>query len=129
METLFRFEEIHGHVTGVRRQGFSRVVLADLGKNIYPYYRAARQCDIEILAVADDRFAAPGRAYREVPIVPVERALALGADAVIVSNTSVVHAGITAGRIRLITGKPVYDWYGTSKPETANQHPILNSEF
>ena len=111
VEALFRFDEIQQRTTAVRRDGARRVVCAELGKNIYPFFRAARQCGLEIVAIADDRFAAPKRCYREVPIVPVADALEMKPDAVIVSNTSPVHAELAAERLRAATDVPVYNWF------------------
>lgn len=122
VETLFRIEEIRQRVAEVRQRGAQRVVLADLGKNIYPFFRACRQCDLEVVAIADDRFAAPERTYRDVPIRAVDEALRMDHDAVIVANTSTVHAVATASRLRNVTERPVLDWFG--QPEEAQAVPV-----
>lgn len=111
IETLFRFDEIHERMNAVRQGGARRVVLAEFGKNIYPFFRAARQCGLEILAVADDGFAAPKRRYRNVPILPERDALDLKPDAVVVSNTSPVHAELAAKRLGTATDVPVHAWF------------------
>jgi len=69
-----------------------RVVFVDLGKNIHPFYLAARAAGLEVLAIADDRLAAPGRHYRGIPILADAAARALPYDAAIVANISPVHA-------------------------------------
>ena len=112
VETLFRFNEIHRRTDAVRKGGARRIVLAELGKNVYPFFRAARQCGLKVLAVADDRFAAPKRRYRQVPIVPVVEALDLKPDAVIISNTSPVHAELATTRLKAATDVPVHNWFG-----------------
>lgn len=114
VETLFRFHEIHQRTAALRTDGVRRVVLAELGKNIYPFFRGARQCGLEVLAVADDRFAAPNRRYRDIPVLPVTEALDLKPDAVIVSNTSPVHAERADVRLRGATEVPVHTWFATN---------------
>ena len=112
LETLFRFDEIHQRTAAVRKDGVRRIVLAELGKNVYPFLRAAQQCGLKVLAVADDRFAAPKRCYRQVPIVPVVEALDRKPDAIIVSNTSPVHTELATRRLRAATDIPVHNWFG-----------------
>lgn len=97
-ETLFRWEEIAGRMSRLHDDGVRRVGFADLGKNVHAFYRGARRCGIDIEWIADDRFAANGRTYREVPVIPVDLARRHPVDAVIVSNTSPVHASRTARR-------------------------------
>ena len=111
VEMLFRFDEIQQRTGAVRARGAQRIVLAELGKNVYPFFRAARQCGLEILAIADNRFTAPQRQYRGVPILPVSAALALQPDALIVSNMAPVHAQSAAARLRAATDVPVHAWF------------------
>lgn len=111
VETLFRFDEIRRCMIAVRKGGVRQIVLAELGKNIYPFFRAARQCGLDMLAIGDDRFAAPNRYYREIPIVPLADALDRKPDAVIVSNTSPVHAELALRRLRTTTDIPMHAWF------------------
>lgn len=111
VEILFRFAEIYQRTAEVRKRGARRVVFADLGKNIYPFLHAARQCGLQVLAIADDRFAAPNRSYRGVPILPTAEALDRPLDAVIVSNTSPIHAEQTAARLQATAEVPVQAWF------------------
>ena len=87
-----------------------RVVFADLGKNIYAYHRAAQAAGIEVMAIGDDRFAHPDRAYRGVPILPLDEALALSADAVVVANSSEVHGTVTYEKLMSRGFEAVYHW-------------------
>lgn len=111
-EGLFRFDEIARNMQELAAKGIQRIVLADLGKNIYPFVRGARQAGLHILAIADDRFAQPGRSYRDVTILPAGEALATSPDAVIISNTAPVHAASSAQQLACMTPCPVHCWYG-----------------
>ena len=109
---LFGIDLIASCMAELAAGGISRLLFADMGKNIYPYYRAAIQAGLEVVAVMDDRFAGSGRSYRGVPIVTLQQGLALRADAVVVSNSSPVHAGLTESKLRVLTDLPVYRWHG-----------------
>ena len=90
------------------------VVLVDVGKNILPFYRAAVACGLSVVAIADDRLAAPGRTYRGVPVVADMAAARLTFDAAVVANLSPVHAAIRADRWRAMQGRPVIDLYAAA---------------
>jgi GT2 family glycosyltransferase len=72
--------------------GLKRVLFVDFGKNMLPYYRAARNLDIEIVAIADTKLAGPKRKYRRIRIVNDAEAAKLDFDAAVISNLSPVHA-------------------------------------
>ncbi len=112
MSTLFGIDLIASRTAELGAQGCSRLLFADLGKNIYPHYRAAVRAGLEVVAVMDDRFAGGDRLYRGVPIVTCKQGLALRADAVVVSNSSPVHAGLTESKLRSLTTLPVHRWHG-----------------
>ena len=112
LERFFAWDSIASRLIELGRAGTRRVLFADLGKNVYPFHAGARAAGIEVTAIADDRFAAPGRCYRGTPILPVKEALSLPAEAVVVSNTSWVHAVPTRTRLRALTDLPVHDWFG-----------------
>jgi GT2 family glycosyltransferase len=112
-ERLFRFNEIEQKMAELAGHGIRRIVLADLGKNIYPFVRAARAANVMILAIADDRFAKPGHAYRGIPILPVADALAASPDAIVISNTAPVHAAATARRLAASVPCPIHCWLST----------------
>jgi hypothetical protein len=111
-ENLFRFDEIARNMQELAAKGTRSIVLADLGKNIYPFVRGARQAGLFVLAIADDRFARPGRCYRGVPILPANEALAAAPDAIVVSNTAPVHAAASARRLAPMTQCPIHCWFG-----------------
>lgn len=112
LERFFGWEYVQRRMTGLAASGAGRIVLADLGKNVFAFHRAAKQAGVVILGVGDDRFYAPGRRYRGTPIVPVEDALHLGADAIVVGNSSAVHGTDTYHRLLAKVSQPVHHWFG-----------------
>jgi len=114
-ERFFRWSEIRWRMTELWQAGANRLLFADLGKNIYPFHLAARQLGLDVVAIADDQFAAAGRDYRGTPILPVAEALKLAFDAVVISNTGPVHAAHTAACVSLKTSSPIHCWFGDRK--------------
>jgi hypothetical protein len=99
-------------MAALKSAGVRRVVLADWGKNIYAFYRAARQVGVEVLAVADDLCAAaPALRYRDVPLTTSSVARAVPADAWVISNTSYVHAAQRAAFLATQVAVPVHNWF------------------
>jgi GT2 family glycosyltransferase len=119
LEEIFSWSFVQARMNELRTRGVRRIVLADLGKNVYAFWRGARAAGLQVLAVGDDRFARPGRFYRDVRIVPLEQALRMHADAFVVSNTSYVHADARQRGLSRITRVPVYSWF----PPPAEQMP------
>ena len=72
-----------------------------------------------ILAIGDDRFWAPGRRYRSVPLLPLDYALSLETDAYVVANSSAVHGTDTYNRLASLTSRPVHHWFGLSEKAEA----------
>lgn len=120
-ERFYCWSEIRSRMTELWQSGANRVLFADFGKNIYPFHLAARQLGLEVVAIADDRFAAPGRDYRGTPILRVPDALNLAFDAIVISNTAPAHARTTASSLTLKTETPIYCWFGDN--EFANSSP------
>ncbi|MFQ5494865.1 MAG: glycosyltransferase family 2 protein [Phycisphaerae bacterium] len=110
LERFFCWAYLERKMAALAGRGIKRIVFADLGKNVYAYVRAASRAGIAVAAIGDDRFAAPRRAYRGIPIISREDALALGADGVVVANSSPVHGTVT---YRALVGRdrPVYHWF------------------
>ncbi|MCH7527352.1 MAG: hypothetical protein IID39_07945 [Planctomycetes bacterium] len=94
------------HETGIRR-----VVFADLGKNVYAFYRAAADACLAVLAIADDRFASVARRYRGIPLIRTTDIPSLQPDAIVVSNTSPAHATPTRDRLLEADIAPVHCWF------------------
>lgn len=111
LEAVFRWREIHERMSRIAELGLRRIVLADLGKNVYPFVRAAGAEGIRVLAIGDDRFARRGRCYRGIPVAPLADALDGGAQAVVVSNTSYVHARRRWSELSSRVSRPVFSWF------------------
>jgi GT2 family glycosyltransferase len=118
-EFFYRWEEVRDRMADLRESGVQRVVLADLGKNIYAFYQAVRATGVDVVAIGDDRFCAPRRLYRGIPIVGLDDALEARADAVVVGNTSAVHGGTAYRRVLGRASRPVHFWFGPAKEPEA----------
>ncbi len=114
-EHFYRWTFIRQRMVELARGGVRRIILADLGKNVFAFHRAANEAGIEIAAIGDDRFAFPGRFYRGVPVLPMEEALARPHDAVVVSNTGPVHAARTQRRVTSLNVGPVHSWFNAKE--------------
>ena len=117
LENFFRFDKIRQHMTDLSRSGMRRIVLADFGKNLYAFHKAAAEVGVAVATIADDRFCSAGRVYRDVPIVPVAEALRADFDAVVVAQCGVVQAESTYQRLRQQTGAPIHSWF-TGAPQS-----------
>lgn len=113
-EFFFRWNELELRFRELRDRGCKRVVGLDLGKNVFAFVRAAGLSNIQVLAIADDRFTAPRRSYRGIPVVPVETATNTPCDAFVVCNMAAVHAEVSYARALAVTNVPVHCWYGTA---------------
>jgi hypothetical protein len=92
-EKLVRINETELRMArAVQEHRLQRVLFIDFGKNILPYYLAARKCGLEVVAIADERLGRHGRRYRRIPIFDDEMCRRFQVDAAIVSNLSPVHA-------------------------------------
>ena len=110
LEFFFRWDEIERNMRGLARDGVRRIVLADLGKNIYAFHRGAARAGLRTVAIGDDRFSARRRFYRRIPVVPIEFAMTRPHDAVVVANSSAVHGAVTCHRWRRLSQRPVWHW-------------------
>ena len=86
-----------------------RIVLLDLGKNAITPIVAARQCGLEVVAIADARLGGPRVRYRGIPVVPDLEARRLAFDAVVLANASPVHGPHAIARWKAIDTRPVID--------------------
>lgn len=91
----------------VRQHKPSRVVIADLSKNVYATFQAARRNGLNVLAIADDHPAYRGLSYRSVPVLPLTEALATGPDAVILSNINPAQVPAKMTKLRAATTLPI----------------------
>jgi len=65
----------------VRQHRIQSIVLIDLGKNLLPFMLAAKGCGVRVIAIADNRLAAPGLKYHGVPLVTDDEAKSMIFDA------------------------------------------------
>ncbi len=121
-EKLFHFAYIHHRMHALATSGIHKIVFADLGKNIYPFFQAAGQMNLEILAIGDDAFARRQRLYRGIPVVPLKTAFLQNPDAAVIANTSPVHAELTANRLIGMTRLPVHLWFDTGFHARQDEH-------
>ena len=91
----------------------TRILLIDLGKNIYPYWLAAQNCGIKVAAVADAKLGGHGFRYRGIPVLDDSSARNLMFDAAVVSNLSPVHAALRRDSWRASINRPVCDFLQT----------------
>lgn len=110
-ETLFKLEYVRTRMAQLHRDGVRRVLFADLGKNVYAFFRGAMESGLSVSAVADDRFAHRGYRYRGLELVPCARIEELAPEAVIISNTSPVHATATYNRLSRQIETPIHRWF------------------
>ncbi len=115
-ESLFHIERIAAEMERLAQSGVRRIILADLGKNIYPFVRGARSAGLEVLCIADDRFARSGRRYRGIPIIDTADALMARTDAIVISNASPVHAETRHAALANTADTPIHRWFGYDRP-------------
>jgi GT2 family glycosyltransferase len=123
-ETFEQFtlmEEIQRRIAEVQQElNLRKVLFIDYGKNILPYWLAARKCGIQVVAIADHRLALSGK-YRGAPIVDDALARTMDFDAAIVSNSSTVHAQLRVQAWRELDRRPVIDLLDSSESARSNK--------
>jgi len=92
------------------RHRLQSVILVDVGKNLLPFFLAARANGIYIAAIADSKLAAPRRKYRGVKVVTDEEAGRFIFDAAIITTVSPAHAAQRTADWRK-TGRLVIDLF------------------
>ena len=113
-EQFTRMKQVETRLRRAQEEhGLRAVLLVDLGKNVLPYWLAARECGIKIVGIADDRLA--GQKYRGIPIVSDSAARRLTFDAAVIANTSHVHARQRRELWRQLDGRLVIDLFETSR--------------
>jgi hypothetical protein len=95
----------------ISQRNIRSILLIDVGKNIFPFWLAARELGLEIVAVADAKLARAGRHYRGIPVVADDEARSLAFDAAIVTNISPVHGPKRAEAWRSMERRPVLDLF------------------
>jgi GT2 family glycosyltransferase len=110
-ETFAKLGEIESRLRAAQQAFDLRTVLfIDLGKNVLPFYLAARNLGIQVIAIADPNLA--GGRYRKIPIIDDDEARSLTFDAAVISNLSPVHAQQRRQQWRLLEHfRPVIDLF------------------
>ncbi len=126
LEHFFRWEFVRRKMAALAQEGVQRVVFTDLGKNVYAFFRAAKEVGVSIQAIGDDRFAQRRRGYRGVAVMPLERALQQPCDAVVVSNTAEVFAEETDRRVRAQSDRLVCTWFRRQTESRAIKQSCLS---
>ncbi|HEX4796122.1 MAG TPA: glycosyltransferase [Humisphaera sp.] len=91
----------------IREHGCRSILLIDLGKNILPFWLAAKACGVKIIAIADPKLA--GRRYRGISVVDDAQASRMVFDLAVISNISPVHAKLRRESWRQSCPVPVID--------------------
>ena len=129
LEQIFCWSTIHERMSDLYEDGIRRIVLVDLGREYLRVpARVPSWAGLDVLAIGDSRFCAPGRSYRGLAVLPIGEALSLDAQAYVVSNTSYVHAHRRWLALSRSLSLPVYNWFD---PPRAASHvatsPALSS--
>ncbi len=94
------------------------VVITDFSKNLFATWRACKAAGMEVLAIADGNPAFAGQKYRGVPIMPLDRAVALGnggygVGGVVVSTVNPAQVEMRLGEVEREFDGPVLKlWEG-----------------
>ena len=83
-----------------------------------PSGELAGAAGLKPLAIADDGLADGQRSYRGIPIVTTTAALGMDADALVISNTSYVHADRRWQQLTGHTSHPVHRWFKSPRQDS-----------
>ncbi len=116
VERIFKIEQIRkGMEAALHRLSASspRIVFADFGKNMYPFWLAAQNLPLQIIALADDSLGRPAgeREYRGIPLLTWKSLADVDFDAVIISNMSPVAAPRRTAALRRVLKRPVINLF------------------
>jgi hypothetical protein len=99
-----------------KKLGLRSVLFVDYGKNILPYWVAARQCGLKVVAIADEHLARTGK-YRGISIVDDALARCMEFDAAIISNSSQVQSQSRTQAWRELDRRPVINLFESDGPD------------
>jgi GT2 family glycosyltransferase len=97
-------------------EGHRSILLIDVGKNILPFFLAAKALGLRVSGVADAKLAHPRRTYRGVSIVDDTAAQLLEFDVAVIANVSPVHTAQRRDAWRQRSRRPVIDLFEQSEP-------------
>ncbi len=107
---------IHERMKQLTGDGCRSVLFIDVGKNILPFWLAARACDLRVAAIADNTLAKKRRRFHGIPIVDDASAARLQFDVAIIANVSPVHVAQRLAEMRGLLVQPVVDLLEPPKP-------------
>jgi GT2 family glycosyltransferase len=108
-ERFAMIDLIESRMAELATAGCRSVLFVDVGKNILPFYLAARATGVKVVAIADKNLAKPGRRFRGIPVIDDASAAQLQFDMAIVSNVSPVHVAQRLTELRALITRPVID--------------------
>lgn len=121
-ETFNHFTRMGRIEEEMRKLEVKRVLFIDYGKNILPYWLAAKKLGMEVVGIADNRLRG---SYRGIRILTDDAARQLRFDAAVISNSSPVHARQRARQWRATDLRRVVDLLAQT-PTEALAH-VINS--
>jgi glycosyltransferase involved in cell wall biosynthesis len=126
LERLFKFNVIkHRLALAAKTYNARRLLLADYGKSLFPFFTAARDLALPVLAVADDHLANPENPadnYRGIPLLTWkalhDSPLLPKADLIVVANLNPVQAPRRVAALRRTLPQPVVDLFDPATART-----------
>jgi GT2 family glycosyltransferase len=115
-ERFAMIELIHRGMRQLADEGKRTVLFVDVGKNIFPYWLAARACGMRVVAIADNNLAAKGRQFHGIPIIEDAVAARLQFDVAMIANVSPVHVAQRLAEMRGSLVQPVVDLLEPREP-------------
>ena len=136
VETIFKPALIRERLAGAARtHSARRLLFADYGKNLFPYFHAAKALGLPVTAVVDDHLAGVGSGnYRGIPLCTWAEARDAGYMAgahpplVVISNLSPVHAERRAAALRRVLPLPVVNLFARPATSAAIQDARFTPE-
>ena len=121
LERIFKFDQIHKRLAIAKeRFHLRRLAFGDWGKNLLPFWLAARDLDLEVAAIIDGNLAGPGIDYRGIPVLSegdFRAKMEQNTDAVVITAMSHVHAHRRAGDLTRVLQLPVIDLFDPGKAD------------
>lgn len=123
LERLFKFNVIKARLAlAAKTHNARRIIFADYGKNLLPFWQAAKDLHFQTLAIADDHLANPDNSndnYRGTPLLTWkalhDSPLLPKADLIVVANLNPVHAPRRAAALRRTLPHPVVDLFAPAR--------------
>lgn len=133
IETVFELDkQTHAIAKWAVENRVRRVVIADLGKNIYATHRACLTAGLRVCAVAENHPAFAGMRYRGVSIEPDQQAIASSVDGIVLSNVNPARIDDRMRSLQERFSGPVlrlwHPQYLNSPPQRAAATPQPNHE-